>query len=268
MRTPTSCRSRGSRAHRGGGAAVVREVLHRTGRLDGLSSTQAGGHHGLDPGGILRLTNPLTSGSRRVGFGVPSPHASFPIDLDRLLQDRVARQDDDPREQLACSSTASSAGYSTGGTLISAVAAYILINNQTLPIPMMLGWVFCLARARRDHAIRLKRQMINIEQLRFPSGSRPRDAARAPLHREKAARAARALGIWGGLAALNQFWLDGRGSSTHGSSLSSSPRWSPGSTEVALGPAWIAGGRLSFQLGSHLNRRRHVRGACGLRSAS
>ena len=36
-------------------------------------------------------------------------------------------------------------GYSTGGTLISAFAAYIMINGHSLPLPFMLAWVFFLA---------------------------------------------------------------------------------------------------------------------------
>jgi len=48
-------------------------------------------------------------------------------------------------ENNCMQSAASSAGYSTGGTLISAFAAYMLINNRTMSLPTMLAWVFCLA---------------------------------------------------------------------------------------------------------------------------
>ncbi len=114
-------------------------------------------------------------------------------------------------ENNCMQSTASSAGYSTGGTLISAFAAYIMLNpNDPLPIPMMLGWVFFLAVLGVTMAIPMKRQMINVEQLRFPSGIAAAETLRAlHSHGEKGMRAAKALGIAGALAAFNKFWADG-----------------------------------------------------------
>lgn len=107
-------------------------------------------------------------------------------------------------------STASSAGYSTGGTLVSAFSAYILLNNEMLPIPVLLTWVFFLAVMGVTMAIPMKRQMINIEQLRFPSGIAAAETLRAlHSHGAKAARSAKALGVAGLLAAVNQFWHDG-----------------------------------------------------------
>ena len=67
-------------------------------------------------------------------------------------------------------STASAAGYSTGTTLVSAFSAYILINGQPLGVGLTLAWVFFLAVLGVTMAIPMKRQMINVEQLRFPSG--------------------------------------------------------------------------------------------------
>jgi uncharacterized oligopeptide transporter (OPT) family protein len=108
-------------------------------------------------------------------------------------------------------STASSAGYSTGGTLISAFAAYMLLNpDHPLTIPLMLAWVFFLAVLGVTMAIPMKRQMINIEQLRFPSGIAAAETLHAlHSHGEKAMRSAKALGIAGVLAAISQFWTDG-----------------------------------------------------------
>src|SRR5262249_13036429 len=106
--------------------------------------------------------------------------------------------------------TASSAGYSTGGTLISAFAAYMLINQTTMSLPDMLAWVFFLAVLGVTMAIPMKRQMINIEQLRFPSGIAAAETLRA-LHAAagQGARSARAL-AWAGLIALaSKFWAEG-----------------------------------------------------------
>lgn len=113
-------------------------------------------------------------------------------------------------ENNCMQSTASSAGYSTGGTLVSAFAAYIMLNGQSLPTSLMLAWVFFLAVLGVTMAIPMKRQMINIEQLRFPSGIAAAETLRAlHSHGEKGMRSARALTYAGIIAAVNQFWLEG-----------------------------------------------------------
>ena len=55
-------------------------------------------------------------------------------------------------ENNCMQSTASSAGYSTGGTLISAFAASMLVSDTTLSLPLMLAWVseFFCHRVRRS----------------------------------------------------------------------------------------------------------------------
>jgi len=115
-------------------------------------------------------------------------------------------------ENNCMQSTASSAGYSTGGTLISAFAAYMLINRDAMSLSTMLAWVFFLALLGVTMAIPMKRQMINIEQLRFPSGIAAAETLRA-LHAvgDQGMRSARALG-WAGLVALiGKFWAEGLG---------------------------------------------------------
>ncbi len=113
-------------------------------------------------------------------------------------------------ENNCMQSTASSAGYSTGGTLVSAFAAFILLNGHSLPLPLTFAWVFFLAILGVTMAIPMKKQMINIEQLRFPSGVAAAETLRAlHSHGEKGMRAAKALGIAGILAAIDNFWHDG-----------------------------------------------------------
>jgi OPT family oligopeptide transporter len=112
-------------------------------------------------------------------------------------------------ENNCMQSTASSAGYSTGTTFVSAFAAYFMLNPESLPMPLMFGWIFFLSVLGVTMAIPMKRQMINIEQLRFPSGIAAAETLRA-LHSQgdKAMRSAKALGIAGLLAAVNQLWAD------------------------------------------------------------
>src|SRR6202012_3082452 len=113
-------------------------------------------------------------------------------------------------ENNCMQSTASSAGYSTGGTLIAAFAAFIMLNGHALPLGLTMAWVFFLAVLGVTMAVPMKKQMINIEQLRFPSGVAAAETLKA-LHSQgdKGMRAGKALGIAGILAALDDFWHDG-----------------------------------------------------------
>lgn len=71
-------------------------------------------------------------------------------------------------ENTCMQSAASSAGYSTGGTLTSAVAALLLLTGQHMPLGTTFAWIFFIAVLGVTMAIPMKRQMINIEQIRFP----------------------------------------------------------------------------------------------------
>jgi OPT family oligopeptide transporter len=73
-------------------------------------------------------------------------------------------------ENNAMQSTASSAGYSTGGTMVSAISAFLIITGHHMSFWILTLWTFLLAVLGVMMAIPMKRQMINIEQLRFPSG--------------------------------------------------------------------------------------------------
>ena len=163
-------------------------------------------------GCVLSLTNLYIGLKAGWGFGVAITACILSYSLwTTLYRIGLARSPMTILENNCMQSAASSAGYSTGGTLISAFAAYMMLNPaHPLPVPVMLGWVFFLAVLGVTMAIPMKRQMVNIEQLRFPSGIAAAETLRAlHSHGEKGSRAARALGIAGVLAAVNQFWADG-----------------------------------------------------------
>jgi len=88
----------------------------------------------------------------------------------RKVAPAIFRTDFTILENNAMQSTASAAGYSTGGTIVSAIAAYMLINGHHLPYGLLTAWIFFLAVLGVSMAIPMKRQMINIERLPFPSG--------------------------------------------------------------------------------------------------
>ncbi|MBE0542745.1 MAG: OPT/YSL family transporter [Verrucomicrobia bacterium] len=162
-------------------------------------------------GAVLSLTNLYIGLKAGWGFGVAITACILSYAIwTSLYKIGFARTPMTILENNCMQSTASSAGYSTGGTLISAFAAYIILNNQSLPIPLTLAWIFFLAVLGVTMAVPMKRQMINVEQLRFPSGVAAAETLRAlHSHSGKGMRAAKALGIAGVLAALDKFWAEG-----------------------------------------------------------
>ena len=162
-------------------------------------------------GGVLSLTNLYIGLKAGWGFGVAITACILSYAIwTALHRAGIARTPMTILENNCMQSTASSAGSSTGGTLISAFAAYMLITGGTLPLPTLLAWVFFLAVLGVTMAIPMKRQMINVEQLRFPSGIAAAETLRA-LHSvgDKGMRSARALGWAGLIAAAGKLWADG-----------------------------------------------------------
>jgi len=81
-------------------------------------------------------------------------------------------------ENNCMQSLASSAGYSTGSTMVSAIPALLLLSissdhpkGQHLPWPVLAAWTLFIAALGVVVAIPMKRNMINQEKLRFPSGT-------------------------------------------------------------------------------------------------
>jgi putative OPT family oligopeptide transporter len=192
-------------------------------------------------GGFLSLTNLYIGLKAGWGFGVAITACILSYAIwTTLYRLGLARTPMTILENNCMQSTASSAGYSTGGTLISAFAAYLLLTGEPLSLPLLLAWVFFLALLGVTMAIPMKRQMINVEQLRFPSGIAAAETLRA-LHAvgDRGARSARALAWAGGLAALSKLWTEGL--------VLLSPRleplmigtWMTALNQRVLGPAWM-----------------------------
>ena len=162
-------------------------------------------------GGVLSLTNIYIGLKAGWGFGVAITACILSYAIwTGLLKIGIARTPMTILENNCMQSTASAAGYSTGGTLIAAFAAFIMLNGHPLPLPLTLGWVFFMAVLGVTMAIPMKRQMVDVEQLRFPSGIAAAETLRAlHSHGSKGLRAAKALGIAGLIAAVDKFWSDG-----------------------------------------------------------
>jgi uncharacterized oligopeptide transporter (OPT) family protein len=113
-------------------------------------------------------------------------------------------------------STASSAGYSTGGTMVSAIAAMLLLSvtpDNPLGVHIdpwvLIGWTIALAALGTVMAIPMKRNLINRDRLKFPSGT----AAAVTLqslysHGDVALQKAKALAWSAGVGAVFSLLLD------------------------------------------------------------
>ncbi|MBO9540880.1 OPT/YSL family transporter [bacterium] len=122
----------------------------------------------------------------------------------------LAKTDMSILENNAMQSTASAAGYSTGGTMVSAIAAYLIVTKTNMEFWTLMGWTFFLAMLGVMLAIPMKRQMINHEQLRFPSGVAAAATLKS-LHAKggDAVRQARTLFQMMGLGAVVAWARDG-----------------------------------------------------------
>ena len=114
-------------------------------------------------------------------------------------------------ENNAMQSCASAAGYMASAGLVSAIPALMMLNPSALPSNhwLIALWIIVISMLGVFLAVPAKRQMINIEQLPFPSGIAAATTLRS-LHGEgsSATRQARSLGIAGALGAAITWFRD------------------------------------------------------------
>jgi len=126
---------------------------------------------GMVLGGVMSLSNLYVGLKTGWGLGVAITACILAFSLGSLLQKLgLFRTNLSILENNCMQSTASSAGYSTGGAITSAMAALVMIRGEHLPFWTLLFWTFFLAFLGVMMAVPMKRQMVNVEQLPFPSG--------------------------------------------------------------------------------------------------
>jgi putative OPT family oligopeptide transporter len=161
-------------------------------------------------GGLMALTNLYVA--LKIGFtssvAITACILSYSIWRGlRALWPRVVRSDFCILENNCMQSTANAAGFSVGGTMASAIAAMLMITGRQMGFWTLFGWNVFLAVIGLAMAVPLKRQMINIEQLKFPSGTAAAETLRSLHSRGGAALLkARALGL-AGLLGAGVAWL-------------------------------------------------------------
>lgn len=124
---------------------------------------------GMLLGSILSLTNLYATLKMGWSFGVALTAGIISFALwNAFVRLGISKSPMTILENTCMQSAASSSGYSTGGTLTSAVAALLLLTGEHIPLGVTFGWIFFIAVLGVTMAIPMKRQMINIEQIRFP----------------------------------------------------------------------------------------------------
>ena len=162
-------------------------------------------------GGVMSLSN-LYIGLKTgwgLGVGITACILSYAI-WKVFLGIGLAKTEMSILENNCMQSTATSAGVSTGGTMVSAIAAYLLITKQHIPWPVLASWTVFLALLGVSIAVPMKRQMINREQLKFPSGTAAAETLRSLYAAGGTAlKKAKSLFIALGLGAVVKWFIEG-----------------------------------------------------------
>ncbi|MFP2909350.1 OPT family oligopeptide transporter [Pyxidicoccus sp. 3LFB2] len=114
-------------------------------------------------------------------------------------------------ENNAMGSVASAAGYMTGGGNMAAVPALLMLTGTLPSSGWLMVWFAVISALGVFAAIPIKRQLINIEALPFPTGTATAETIRALHgHGDVARRKSRLLGLAGLVGAFVVFIRDAR----------------------------------------------------------
>lgn len=138
-------------------------------------------------------------------------------------------------ENNCLQSTAGAAGSMTSGGLVNAIPALMMLSAASIPADFatrclwLIPWVMIICALGVFLAVPTKRQMINIEGLRFPTGTAAAATLRA-LHEKggEAARQARALTLAAVLGAVVTWFRDaGDLTFMKVQEIAGAPAWAP-----------------------------------------
>ncbi|MFM8952449.1 MAG: OPT family oligopeptide transporter [Planctomycetaceae bacterium] len=167
---------------------------------------------GMVIGGVMSISNLYVGLKTGWGLGVTITACIIAYAVFKFLEQVVPGWRDRPfslLENYTMSSAASAAGYMSSAGLVSAIPALTLTTGRLLTGWELGLWMAAVSLLGVCLAIPLKRQLINIDQLPFPSGIATAETLRS-LHAGSAAAAAKGRSLFvaaigGGLIAL---WRD------------------------------------------------------------
>jgi OPT family oligopeptide transporter len=128
-----------------------------------------------------------------------------------VLSARGPKREFTDLENNAMGSVASAAGYMTGGGNMAAVPALLMLTGALPPSGWLVVWFAVISALGVFAAIPIKRQLINVEALPFPTGTATAETIRALHgHGDVARRKSLMLGAAGLVGALLVFFRDAR----------------------------------------------------------
>jgi len=168
---------------------------------------------GMMIGGVMSIINLYVS--LKTAWGVATTIMSCIIaytvfrSLGAIIP-RIRRKPFTILENYTMSSAASAAGYMNSAGLVSAIPAYYFITGTHFEWWQLMPWMWVIAVLGIFMAVPVKRQLINNEQLPFPTGIATAETLRSLHHSGmEAMKKSRALFGMAGFAALFALWRDG-----------------------------------------------------------
>lgn len=166
---------------------------------------------GMLLGGFMSLSNLYVALKTGWSIGVSITAGILAYSIFALLfKLKIVRRHFGMLENNAMQSVASAAGYMTGGGTVAAIPALMMITGQPMGGWQMFFWITSIAMLGVVMAIPMKQQMINVEQLRFPTGIAAAETLKA-LHGEGGGAGKAKFLLRGGIAgALVAFLRDAK----------------------------------------------------------
>ena len=168
---------------------------------------------GMLIGSVMSVSNLYVGLKTGWGLGVTITACIIAFAVFRALEAVVPAYKRDPftiLENNTMSSAASAAGYMSSAGLVSAFPALYLTTGRVLTGWEMIGWLSTISILGVFMAVPLKRQLINIDKLPFPSGIATAETLKS-MHSSGADSLGKARSlIWSAtFGALLAFWRDG-----------------------------------------------------------
>jgi len=168
---------------------------------------------GMIIGGVMSVSNLYVGLKTGWGLGVTITASIIAYAVFQFLEQIVPRWRKDPftiLENYTMSSAASAAGYMSSAGLVSAIPALYLTTGRNLTAIEMMTWIGAVSTLGVFMAIPMKRQMIDIEKLPFPTGIATAETLKS-MHSEGEAAVGKAKALmWGGLiGSFVALWRDG-----------------------------------------------------------
>ncbi|HEY4760818.1 MAG TPA: OPT family oligopeptide transporter [Thermoguttaceae bacterium] len=167
---------------------------------------------GMLIGGVMSVSNLYVGLKTGWGLGVTITACIIAYAVFKSLEAIIPAYRKDPftiLENCTMTSAASAAGYLSTAGLVSSIPALYLTTGRPLAAWEMIVWLISTTTLGVFMVVPLKRQLINIEQLPFPSGTATAATLKG-LHTKggKAVQQAKALFICAVVSSALKIWVD------------------------------------------------------------